>query len=278
MLLRESRLTEERRPSQCPLPFVAKNAGMIKHVIVAAALLACSALPAAAAAPFQIDGGIGLSSLIALSDGRLQAISTALEVVAADPQVRTGRWTAIETPLHQAAKLGLPGELAFIATNGTLYTEPGGEQRANLSYRSYVRNGLHGRVTIGELVSGHGTGTPEAIVAVPIRNDNGTVVGVLDDAIDLNAFSAQLKRDLGIGPNVIFWAIDGTGKIAIHSDATNVLVEPAKMSPALARVRDEMLAHDAGEVTYTYRGAKRMVIYRKSSISDWRYGFGVVVP
>jgi hypothetical protein len=38
-----------------------------------------------------------------------------------------------------------------------------------------------------------------------------------------------------------------------------------------------MLANDEGTDSYTFRGKKRVVIYRKSPLTGWRYGFGMVV-
>lgn len=249
---------------------------MLKNIAAMALLLGCFVAPARASAPFQVDGDVGLSSLIALSDGRLQAMAATLEAVAATPEAQSAQWDAVKKPLSQASALGLKGLLVFATPDGSYWTVSGGKQSANVAHRGYFKTAMSGAISIGDLVVSQSTGKMQTVVAVPIRTASGSVAGVLAATIFLDDFSAQLKRELGIGPNVIFWAIDGTGKIAIHSDPTNIFVDPGKMSPALAKVRDEMLSHDGGTMSYFYRGAHRTVIYRKSSISDWRYGFGVV--
>lgn len=249
---------------------------MYKKVMTAALLVASCTVWARAAAPFQINGDVGLSALIALSDGRMQSMASILEAVAKSPSVQSGQWSNVQRPLREAAALGIPGVLLFATPDGTYWTLAGGKMNARIADRDYFKTAMSGHVSIGDLVTSRSTGKPQTIVAVPVRNASGSVIGVLAGSIFLEDLSAQLKQELGIGPNVIFWAIDGTGKIAIHSDASNLFVEPRKMSPALAKVGDEMLAHDSGTMTYAFRGAERTIVYRKSGVSGWRYGFGII--
>lgn len=249
---------------------------MYKKLMTAAMLVAFCTLSARAAAPFQVNGDVGLSALIALSDGRMQSMASILEAIAKSPSVQSGQWSSVQRPLREAAALGIPGALLFAAPDGSYWMLNGGKMTANVADRGYFKAAMSGRVSIGDLVTGRSTGKATAIVAVPVRNAGGSVIGVLAGAIFLEDLSAQLKQELGIGPNVVFWAIDDTGKIAIHSDASNLFVEPRKMSPALAKVADEMLSHDSGTMTYAFRGAERTVVYRKSSVTGWRYGFGIV--
>jgi hypothetical protein len=249
---------------------------MLKRLFAVIFVAMLCAGTARAAAPFQVNGDVGLSALIALSDGRMQSLASVLEAIAESPSVQTGQWNQIQRPLREAEALGIPGVLLFAAPNGTYWTVSGGKMSANIADRDYFKTAMAGRVSIGDLVTSRSTGKAQTIVAVPVRNAGGTVIGVLAGSIFLEELSAQLKAELGIGSNVVFWAIDGTGKIAIHSDASNLFVEPRKMSPALAKVGDEMLSNDSGTMTYAFRGAERTIVYRKSGVSGWRYGFGVV--
>ena len=249
---------------------------MYKRFLATLFVLALCAGTARAAAPFQVNGDVGLSALMALSDGRMQSLASILQAVAESPAVQTGQWSQIRRPLREAGALGIPGLLLFATPNGTYWTVTGGKMSANIADRDYFKTAMSGHVSIGDLVTSRSTGKAQTIVAVPVRNASGTVIGVLAGSIWLEDLSAQLKQELAIGPNVIFWAIDGTGKIAIHSDASNLFVEPRKMSPALAKVGDEMLANESGTMTYEFRGAQRTIVYRKSNVSGWRYGFGVI--
>jgi methyl-accepting chemotaxis protein len=249
---------------------------MYKKLVATLLLSVICSAAAGAAAPFQINGDTGLSALIALSDGRMQSLASMLQAIADSPSVQSGQWSQVQRTLGEASALGIPGALLFATPDGTYWMVGGGKMRANIADRPYFKRAMSGRVSIGDLIVGRANGRMQTVVAVPVRNASGSVIGVLAGTVFLDDFSAQLKRELAIGPNVIFWAIDGTAKIAIHSDASNLFVEPRKMSPALAKVADDMLANDSGTATYSFRGVERTVIYRKSDVSGWRYGFGII--
>ncbi|MGA8535382.1 MAG: cache domain-containing protein [Candidatus Tumulicola sp.] len=241
----------------------------------AATLVSLSAVRAAPAT-FTIDGNVGLSSLVALGDGHLQAMADTLQTLAATDDARSGQWTRIAPPLRRAAATNVDAVLLFAQRDGSYWTLQGGRQKTSLADRPYFSKLLAGETVIGDLVTSRSTGKPVAMVAVPIRGANGAVAGALGAGIYLDALSARIKREMGIGPNTIFWAIDSRGVIALHSDPNEIFVEPHKLSPDLMRVMTTMLAHDEGAVTYQFRGRTRSVLYRKSPLTGWRYGFGVL--
>ncbi|HVS46345.1 MAG TPA: cache domain-containing protein, partial [Verrucomicrobiae bacterium] len=125
-------------------------------------------------------------------------------------------------------------------------------------------------------VLGRSTGKPGAIVAVPVRAADGKIVGLVGSAIDLAQLTVLLQSEMGNGPGTVFWAIDAHGITALHSDPTNIFNDAAKMSPELKRAITHMLATDSGVENYSYKGKARTVVYRKSTLTGWTYGFGVV--
>jgi hypothetical protein len=46
----------------------------------------------------------------------------------------------------------------------------------------------------------------------------------------------------------------------------------------MRRAFSEMLSGRGGTVTYNFRGSRRTVLYRKSDVSGWWYGFGAIEP
>jgi hypothetical protein len=55
-----------------------------------------------------------------------------------------------------------------------------------------------------------------------------------------------------------------------------IFVEPKELGEEVERAFAEMLSHEEGAVTYTFRDKQRTVLYRKSSLTGWWYAFGVV--
>jgi methyl-accepting chemotaxis protein len=232
--------------------------------------------PAASEPAFQIDSQVGLTSLISISDGQLSRMADTLQAIADTPEAARGDWAALKTALGLASTVNVPAAIFYARRDGTCFRLTGSAEPVTIRDRDYFTKVMSGAVSIGDLVVSRTTNRNVTIVAVPVRNGSGSVVSLIGASIFLDDLSAIVKSKMGIAHPLVFWAIDRTGKIALHSDPSNIFVEPGKMTGALARVRDEMLAHDSGSIAYEYRGAMRTVIYRKSSLSGWRYGFGVV--
>jgi hypothetical protein len=116
---------------------------------------------------------------------------------------------------------------------------------------------------------------PAVVVAVPVVGPSGKVLGMFGASIPLASLSAVLRVEMGLAANEVFFAIDARGVIQLHSDPSNIFVEPGKMSATLLRVTSRMLVEDEGTQTYEFRGRTRTVLYRKSSLTGWRFGFGI---
>jgi methyl-accepting chemotaxis protein len=241
---------------------------------LALALLLCAGA-SAQQAPFDVDGSVALASLVSLADNHLRTMVDTLETIAATPEAASGDWAQIKAPLEEAASVNVPAVLYYGRADGTYWTTDRGKQSATLSDRPYFQRALAGQRTVGDLVTSKSTGKAVAVVVVPVVGKNGAVTGLLGGSIYLDKLSTLLATEMHVGPGMLFWAIDPQGKIALHSDTSNIFAEPGKMSPELQRVMADMLAHDRGTDTYTFRGQKRTVIYEKSPLTGWRYGFGV---
>jgi methyl-accepting chemotaxis protein len=239
-----------------------------------ALVLCCPSIASAQQGVLTVDANVALTSLMTIADGHLQSMAGALEALALTNGARAAQWTRIERGLQRIAGTQVPAVLFFANRQGTDWTMDG--KQMSIADRPYFAEVMKGHVSIGDLVISRSTGKPVAIVAVPIVGDSGTVVGLLGASVYLDLLSARIRREMGIGPNDLFWAIDPHGIIALHSDPTNVFVEPAKLSAALKGTMESMLQRDEGTQTYEYRGHTRTVIFRKSNVTQWRYGFGVI--
>jgi hypothetical protein len=251
---------------------------MIRLLSAVLALALC--FPAAARArqdAISIDGNVALSSLMALADNHVMTMADTLETLAATGSGRSGDWDRISGGLRKAAAVNVPAVMWYARTDGTYFTTEKGLQSAKVSDRPYFARVLAGQTVIGDLVVSKSTGKPVAVVVVPIKDKSGTVTGILGGSIYLDKLSALLSREMAITPGMVFWAMDATGTVALHSASADIIMsQPATLSAELKRVTDEMLAQPQGVETYTYRGVKRTMLFRKSTVTGWIYGFGIV--
>ncbi|MDQ2992053.1 MAG: cache domain-containing protein [Candidatus Eremiobacteraeota bacterium] len=196
--------------------------------------------------------------------------------MAATPEAKSADWSAVAAPLTAASKANVPGVYFFAKPDGTYWTTASGLQKATVRDRDYFQAALAGRTTVGELVRSKSTGKEVAVIAIPVRGTNGAVVGVLGGSVFLNELSAQLVREMGLGTGVAFFAVDAKVVIALHSDPTNIVTEPSKISPELDAIGRKMIENELGVQTYVFRGKKRTMLFVRSKLTGWRFGFGIV--
>jgi len=229
-----------------------------------------------AGAAFAVDGRVALSSFVAIADGHLLKMADSLKLLAQTPMAQSADWRQIERPLAQAAELSVPALNWFALPDGTYWSVQNGREEANLSGRSYFPKVLAGQAVLGELVISKATGKSTAIVAVPVRGAQGAVVGVLGASVYLDQLSERIREQMRLGPKNIFFSFDAEPRLALVWDPDLIFANPRELGPEIDQAFTEMLSRDEGTIRYTFRGLERVVLYRKSPVTGWRYAFGVV--
>ena len=146
---------------------------------------------------FVVDGRIALQSFMSLSDGHLQKLSDVLTVLASTDDVRSAKWNRIRGPLAEAKRVNVPATLWFALPNGTYWTVAQGRVAETLADRPYFPRVLAGGTVMGDLVVSRSTKRNSAIVAVPVRGRDSSIVGVLGASVNLETLAALLRREMG---------------------------------------------------------------------------------
>jgi hypothetical protein len=248
---------------------------MIRSLAVFLAFALCCGVGSAAEPVFSVDANVALASLMSLSDDHIATMAGSLDTVAATAAAASGDWLQIKPVLRKAASLNVAAVVFYANANGAYWTITDGKQPSTISDRPYFIRAMRGERPIGDLIASRSTGKAVAVVAVPVMGKNGKANGVLGASIYLDQLSLQLGAEMHLSPNLVFWALDSHGTIALHSDTSNVFVQPGKLSPQLQRVTARMLAQRSGTETYSYKGQTRTVVFRKSPLTGWTYGFGI---
>lgn len=227
---------------------------------------------------FSIDGQVALHALMSLGDGHLRKTADVLTLLAGTEAARAGDWDRIRASLATTAGMTVPAVHWFSLPDGSYATLEGGRAAANLSDRPYFADLLAGRTVIGDLVVSRSTRRNTAIVAVPIVGHDGSVVGALGSSIHLDSLSAIVREEMGgLDDRFFFFAIDEEPLGALHSDAGLIFTEPMKLGDeGMRRAFTEILAGQDGAVEYTFRDVARTVLYRRSPVTGWWYGFGMI--
>ncbi len=225
----------------------------------------------------SIDGDIGLSSLVSLSDAHFRKMADSFHVLALSGAAQSGDWAQIKGPLAEVAKRNVAALNWFALPNGSYWSVQNGKEPGNLAQRDYFPGVLSGQTVIGELVVSKSTGEPAAIVAVPVHGEAGAVVGVLGASVYLDRLSARLSREMDLEDGVIFYAFDHTGRLSLEWDPGLIFLELGKTAEEEpVRAVKEMLSKEQGMVSYRFRGRERTVLFRRSPVTGWWHAFGVV--
>lgn len=231
-------------------------------------------------AAFTVDARIALQSFMSLTDAHVQKTADVLSLLATTDAVRSAQWDRVQPALEEAARVTVPAVLWFALPDGTYRTLEEGQVGATLADRPYFPRLLAGETVLGELVVSKSTHRNTAIVAVPVRGGDGAVVGVLGSSVHLDRLSALLREEMGgLAEGLLFFAIDAEPLGAVHSDPDLIFTEPMELGDeGMRRAFTEILAGEEGLVTYTFRASTRTVLYRRSPVTGWWYGFGVIGP
>lgn len=226
---------------------------------------------------FMVEGRVALASLVALSDGHLLTIADHFQILANTDEARSADWERIRDPLGSVEDLNVRALMWFALPDGSYWSVQGGSATGNLSDRPYWPRLMSGQVVLGDLVASKATGKSSAIVAVPVRGAEGDIVGILGSSVYLDSLSLQIKRELDLQPNQIFFSIDATPIGALQDDPEEIFLDPYDLGePELEVAIAEMLTREEGVVNYHFHGKPRTVLYRKSEVTGWWYAFGRV--
>ncbi len=244
-------------------------------------LLACPALLVASVAcgkgnatsPFTVSGGMELANAVSLTDNHIQSMVNTMQVLAMTNEVKAGNWEGMQDLLSRFSQDQLPALMWFALPDGSYYAVGVGKASANLSDRAYFPKVMSGEVSIGDLVVSKATGKNSAIVVVPVKND-GAVIGALGASVFLKDFSNTLVQEMQLPSDMVFYAINDQGYIALSSDTQLIMQKASDLGSSFSQAVSEMLSKKQGNATYQLGGMTETVVYTTSSVPDWCFVLG----
>lgn len=225
-------------------------------------------------APLKFDAEVVLSSLITISDNYIRAITGELEVAALSAEAVSGDFKQIKPLLIEIQKREYDDGIAWFALpDGSYYTVKDGLTGKSLKDRVYFPKVLAGEESVGELVVSKSTGEISTIIAVPVKKD-GAVTGILGVSLFTKKLSVQIKKDMGITDDTIFFAINKDHITVINVKPDLVYLDPeAQGESSMTKAIESMLKKDKGYAEYNFH-EKRRIYFKKSSYTGWWYAVG----
>lgn len=253
---------------------------VIAAVLCLSCLVLWSALPAVAqetSRNVRVAAEVPLSALMSLTERYLTGTLQALQVAACSTEVQSGDWQQMRSVLACTNAGGAEAVIWFANLDGSYATLDKGPTGLSLSDRAYFPKLVRGEQVLGDLVISKSTGRNTAIVAVPVKRE-GKVIGGVGASIYLDSLSERLTKDMALPEDMIFFALDPSGKVTtLNATTQRIFLDPAAVgSPSLAQAVTLMLQRDRGTVAYDFAGARRLGVYATSPVLKWHFLLAVV--
>ena len=147
-----------------------------------------------------------------------------------------------------------------------------GDRLRGVSYidRAYVKETLSGKESIqAELVQAKTTGGMVFVMAVPVLDENGKVIGGAAVTIDWSAFVQQHILPVKFGENGYAFVLDAKGRVIAHPDKDILL----KDMSGLEFVKDSQ-AKKEGMSRYVYKGKEKVQAFSQVKRTGWTVYIG----
>ncbi|WBW95623.1 sensor histidine kinase [Oceanirhabdus sp. W0125-5] len=147
----------------------------------------------------------------------------------------------------------------YKATNGAV---------GNICDREYFHKTIQGQTVIAEPVISKSTGNPIIIVSVPIKNNDGKIIGLLGATVNLSVIK-DILNDEKFGNYGYAYMFDSRGVTVSHPDKNSSLNDTNK---DFKDIISRMTKGEEGTAYYTYYGEKKLVSFKPVKSIGWSIG------
>jgi polar amino acid transport system substrate-binding protein len=227
--------------------------------------------PDSAGREIAATGGISLAAFESLVNGKIDGITSGLQAAASAQSALSGSWSKISPTLSALAGKYNYTLFWYALPNGTYYLVNEGLAPSSLSDRTYFKEVMAGKVSIGTLVTSKSTGKNAVVAAVPIKNGMVTV-GALGGTTYLDSLSNEVGAALALPDYMYFFAINNDSQVALHTDTYRIMQYPSTFGgQSIADAMGTMVSTNNGTLDYTLDGRPRRAVYGTSSPTNWHF-------
>lgn len=200
----------------------------------------------------QITGALDLRAFVVERwvEDRLDAIN----LLSRSPSAR--RWDLDAMLVDAAAFVTSISEFSaavFVDVDGNAVVDSASGTGGNIADRDYFQRAVAGQKAVSEVIIGRSSGNRLLIFALPVLQDDGSVVGIVFAPVQLGTLD-RLVADLPPSESVRTSLIDGEGNVIAASSDTS---DPAAIIP------------DVGPRVYGSRGSRYLGAGRRVAGTNW---------
>ncbi len=210
-------------------------------------------------------------------EGWLQARADEMRILSLAERLRSMDWQRAKTYLDQVMSNSKDYEMLWVADlTGKTNTSTG--QTTNLAERDYFQEVIKtGQPMITDAMVSKTTNNLIVVVAQPLKDDGGKVIGVLGASVLLNKLDGLLEH-VHVGSGYAF-ITQKDGMFVTHPDKSKVMKpEESLAKSASADVRaaaEKMISGTTGSASYTLDGVAKTVFFSPIPAAKWSVAVSV---
>ncbi len=143
-------------------------------------------------------------------------------------------------------------------------TDPGVIGAFTIADREYFKRAIRGEVFIETISSGRFNGLPILIIAAPVKNENGAILGVLLAIMETASFGQTMLEGVRPGEADSAYILNPEGKTLAHAGGSSDFDVPAKTLVRILNASDK-----TEDMVVSDNGPDRIVMTRKNPLTGW---------
>jgi methyl-accepting chemotaxis protein len=198
----------------------------------------------------------------------------ALQNLAKNPSFQTNDPKVIADTLKSVFPMFPEAELIFFAKTDGSYITDTGPANANLSDRDYFKEVLStGKTAVSSLLISKSTGKKIFVIAVPVFNQSGKIIGIVADAVKADAIDEMISN-IKFGKSGYGFLLDKTGLFVVHPLKEMVMKENITkvsklITPSLAELGKRVVSEPTGYGTYSFLGQEKILVWDRVPSTGW---------
>ncbi|MCT4618520.1 MAG: methyl-accepting chemotaxis protein [Marinisporobacter sp.] len=140
----------------------------------------------------------------------------------------------------------------------------------DISKRRYFPKVMAGQLTISKPVISKSSGLPIVVIAAPIKDDKGSVIGLIGGTVNLSHVTNIVNAEK-LGETGYAYMIDQEGLVMAHPKKEMILKYNAltKGSKSQRELTKKMIKREAGITRYEFDGGKKIAAYGPIEDTGW---------
>lgn len=213
-----------------------------------------------------------VSEIVAKIDGMLDMWKSEIEVLSTTDAVIDMDFERFKQYISDRKDIFNGYEMFLLADKDGNFKATLGSD-GNIAEREYFPKVMKGEVTVSDPVASKATGKPIIVIAAPVKDSSGNVIGVVAGTMELQHLADIIDNEK-FGTNGYAYMIDKQGLVMAHPKKEKIFKENflKNSSTSLVEITREMVNGETAVGYYLYEGEYKIIGYSAIKSTGWPIG------